>query len=101
MSRIIRRRASKIGFVTTMPVKNGEARVTIVVLTASKATRAQEAGIRHVVEDELKNLNGIEFEDLVKELLFGSFANEIFKKAKKICLLKKVIAEKATFIEAK
>jgi ribosomal protein S3AE len=46
-------------------------------------------------------LSGKDFELAVQELLLGNFSNELFKKASKICPIKKVIVAKATFFASK
>ncbi len=101
LGRTIRRRASKIAVIEKIPVKGGDARITLVAITARKATNAQKTGVRKVMSDALKELSGKDFEDVSQELLFGNITNDIFKNSKKICLMKKVIATKAKFIEAK
>jgi ribosomal protein S3AE len=101
--RTIRRRASKIALIEKIPVKGGDARVTIVAVSDRKCTKGQKTGVRKVISEELKVISGKEneFDDVAKELLFGKFNNAVFKRAKNICAMKKVIAAKATFIEAK
>jgi len=101
LGRTIRRRNSKAALVETIAVAGGEAKTTIVVVTDRKATRDQERGIRALIKQEYANLKGKDFEDLVKELLMGEFSNELFKKASKICLVKRVIVAKSVFTEAK
>ena len=101
LGRLVRRRSSKVSVVEKVPVKGGDARITLVAVTARKATNKQKTGIRKVMADALKSLRGNDFEDVSKELLFGNITNDIFKNAKKVCLMKKVVAAKAKFIEAK
>jgi len=101
LGRTIRRRSSKVSVVEKIPVKGGDARITLIAITGRKATTKQKTGIRMVMKDALKELNGKDFEELTKELLFGSLTTNVFKESKKICLMKKVIASKAFFIEAK
>ncbi len=101
MGRIVRRRSSKVALIEEIPVKGGKARITIVALTARKAVKKQETGIRKIISDELAKYRDVDFEDVVRDLLFGEFSDSIFKKAKKICLLKKVIPVKAKFSETK
>jgi small subunit ribosomal protein S3Ae len=101
LSRTIRRRNSKVSLVEKIPVKGGEARVNIVVVTANKATQNQKTGIRAIISEQSKILNGKDFEDVVKELLLGGFGNDLFKKSAKVYPVKKVIIAKATYTESK
>ena len=101
LSRTIRRRNSKVSLVEKIPVKGGEARVSLVVVTANKATQKQKTGIRAIISEEAKKLKGKDFEDVVKELLLGGFGNDLFKKSAKIYPVKKVIIAKATYTESK
>jgi small subunit ribosomal protein S3Ae len=101
LGRMIRRRASKIAVVEKIPVQGGDARITLVAITARKATASQKTGIRKVMSQALNELKGKDFEEVSRELLFGNITNDIFKNSKKICLMKKVLPTKAKFIEAK
>ncbi len=101
LGRTIRRRNSKVALVGKIAVVGGEAMTTVVVVTERKATNAQKAGVRKIIKEELASLNGKDFELLVQELLLGNFSNELFKKAAKVCPVKKVIVAKSTFTESK
>jgi len=101
LGRTIRRRNSKVGVVKRIPVVGGEAMTTVIVVTDRKATNAQKVGVREIINEQIKTLNGKDFELLVQELLLGNFSNELFKRASKICPVKKVIVSKSTFFEAK
>jgi small subunit ribosomal protein S3Ae len=103
LGRTIRGRTSKIALIEKIPVKGGDARVTIVAVSDGDCTKKQRTGVRKVIPEELKQISGREkeFDDLVKEILFGQFNNAVFKRAKNICTMRKVIAAKASFIEAK
>lgn len=101
LGRTIRRRNSRIGLVERIPVVGGDAMTNIIVVTERKATNAQQAKIRSMIKESASSLRGKDFELLVQELLLGSFSNELFKKASKICPVKKVIVSKSSFIEAK
>jgi small subunit ribosomal protein S3Ae len=103
LGRTIRRRASKIALIEKIPVKGGNARVTIVAISDRKCTSKQKTGIRKVISEELALVGGREkeFDDVARALLFGGFDNAVFKRAKKICSMKKVIPAKAVFLEAK
>jgi small subunit ribosomal protein S3Ae len=101
LGRTIRRRNSKVSLVRKIPVVGGEAMVTIVVVTEKKATNAQKTGIRKLIDEQLATLSGKDFELASQELLLGNFSNELFKKAIKVCQIKKVIAAKSTFTEKK
>jgi small subunit ribosomal protein S3Ae len=101
LGRTIRRRNSKVALVGKIAVVGGEAMTTVVVVTERKATNAQKAGVRKIIKEELTSLNGKDFELLVQELLLGNFSNELFKKAAKVCPVKKVIVAKSTFTESK
>lgn len=103
LGRTIRRRTSKIALIEKIPVKGGNARVTVIAVSDRNCTRKQRAGVRKVISEELKQISGREkeFDDLVKEILFGQFNSAVFKRAKNICAMRKIIAAKAIFIEAK
>lgn len=101
LGRLVRRRSSKVNLVKKIPVEGGDARITVSVLTGRKATVSQKTGIRKIIDLEINELRKKPFEEIVKELLLGSFSDTLFKKSKKICIIKKVIPEKAIFIEAK
>ncbi|MDD3160176.1 MAG: hypothetical protein PHQ98_04365 [Candidatus ainarchaeum sp.] len=99
--RLIRRRNSKVTTVKEIPVENGTAMLTVTAITAKKAVQSQKTGIRAIIDEELSTLSNKNFEDVVKETLFGNTTNNIFKKAGKVCLVKKVIISKATFTQSK
>lgn len=101
LGRTIRRRNSKVGITKRIPVVGGEAMTTVIVVTDRKATNAQKVGIREMILEQINTLNGKDFELLVQELLLGNFSNELFKKASKVCPVKKVIVSKSTFFESK
>lgn len=101
LGRTIRRRNSKVALVERIPVVGGDAMTTIVVVTERKATNAQQTEIRKIIKESIVSLNGKDFELLVQELLLGNYSNELFKKASKLCPIKKVIVSKSTFIGAK
>lgn len=101
LSRTVRRRNSKVGLVEKIPVIGGEARVNIMVITGRMANQKQKTGIRAIISEHAKVLYGKDFEDLVQEVLLGGFGNDLFKKAAKICSVKKVIIAKATFTGTK
>ena len=84
LGRTIRRRNSKVGVVKRIPVVGGEAMTTVIVVTDRKATNAQKVGVREIINEQIKTLNGKDFELLVQELLLGNFSNELFKRSSKI-----------------
>lgn len=101
MGRNIRRRNSKVSLVKKIPVVNGEAIITVVVVTERKGTNAQKTSIRKIIDEQLNSLSGKDFELLVEELLLSNFSNELFKRSSKVCPIKKVIVSKAIFVGAK
>jgi ribosomal protein S3AE len=101
LGRTVRRRNSKVAIVERLPVVGGEAMTTVAVITERKATNAQKATLREIAKEHLMTLSGKDFELAVQELLLGNFSNELFKKASKICPIKKVIVAKATFFASK
>jgi small subunit ribosomal protein S3Ae len=101
LGRTVRRRNSKVGLVKRVPVVGGDAMTTVVVVTDRKATNAQKTIIRKMIDEALAVLKGKDFELVVQELLLGNFSNELFKKASKICPVKKVIVAKSTFFGSK
>lgn len=101
LGRSLRRRNSKVEVVKKILVEGGDARITLILITARKATAAQRTGIRLLVEEKMKIFEGKNFEDVVKELLMGNFANILFKESNKIFMVKKVIVYKASYSESK
>jgi ribosomal protein S3AE len=95
--RLLRRRNSKVSLVKKIPVKDGIAMITVIVITAKKAVQSQKTGVREVISNEIDSLKNMDFEDVVKETLFGNISNTIFKNSSKVCLIKKVVIAKATF----
>ena len=101
VGRLIRRGNSKIMVSEKIPVVGGEARITLIAVTARKATGSQKTGINKIMRNHLNELRGKEFEEVVKELIFGKLTRTISDDAKKIFLVKKVLAFKAVFVESK
>jgi ribosomal protein S3AE len=101
LGRLVRRRNSKVASFVKIPVIGGDARITVVVVTARKATQKQKTSIRGITDQELAALRGKDFEDVVEELLLGKFAGNLSRKAGKVCIIKKVVVSKASFTEAK
>jgi len=101
LGRTVRRRNSKVALHENLPVAGGEAVTTVIVVTDRKATNAQKAGVQKIMKEHLAQLAGKDFEVLTQELLLGNFSNDLFKKASKVCPVKKVIVAKATFYASK
>ena len=101
LGRTIRRRNSKVALVKRIPVVGGEAITTILVITDRKATNAQKAGVQKIMKEHIQPLAGKDFEVVTQELLLGNFSNDLFKKAIKVCPIKKVIVAKSTYSQSK
>lgn len=101
LGRTVRRRNSKIALHENLPVVGGNARTSVIVVTDRKATNAQKAGVQKIMKDQLMTLAGKDFETLTQELLLGNFSNDLFKKAAKVCPVKKVIVAKAVYSQTK
>jgi small subunit ribosomal protein S3Ae len=101
IGRMVRRRNTKVAVVEKIPVEGGEAKTTFVVVTVRKATNAQKASIREIVQKNLFKLKTKDFEEVVKELLLGQFSAKVFKDVSKIVPVKKAIVSKSVFKEAK
>jgi len=101
LGRTVRRRNSKVALMVKVPVVGGDAMTTTVVVTDRKATNVQKATLRAMIKESLLALSGKDFELLTQELLLGNYSSELFKKASKICPIKKIIVSKSTFIESK
>jgi len=101
LGRTVRRRNSKVALHENLPVVGGEAITTILVVTDRKATNAQKAGVQKIIKEHLAPLAGKDFEILTQELLLGNFSNDLFKKALKVCPIKKVIVAKSTYSQSK
>jgi ribosomal protein S3AE len=101
LGRIVRRGNSKVMVAEKVSVVGGNARITLILITVRKATSAQKTGLRKVLKNNLDSFKEKDFEDVVKELMLGKLTSSIQKEAESICMVKKVIASKAVFSEAK
>ena len=101
VGRMLRRRNSKVMLVEKVNVEGGDARITIIAITARKATAAQKTGIRAIIKEHTKKFHGKDFEAIVKELLMGNFATAVYKDAGKVFMVKKVVVYKASYTPAK
>ncbi len=101
LGRLVRRRNSKVALVSRVPCQGGDAIITLIAVTARKATQSQKTGIREVMDTHIKKLADKDFEFIVKELLNGKFVGDAHKDAAKVFMVKKLIAAKAFFKETK
>ncbi|MDD3083810.1 MAG: hypothetical protein PHP82_02195 [Candidatus ainarchaeum sp.] len=101
LGRLIRRGNSKVMVAEKIPVIGGDARITLVTITVRKATNEQKKGINKLMKNKLLEFKGKDFEDVIKELIMGKMTSVVARDAEKICMIKKVIAFKATFTESK
>lgn len=92
MKSLIRRKSSKVQGIFNVRTKDGYGlRITGVVLTTYRCKTSQKRAIRKIMgEIIVKRSAEMEFNELIKAMLFGQLANEIFEAAKKIYPLRKV-----------
>lgn len=91
LRRIVRRRTTKIEAVTDIVTKDGQkARVKIVTVSAIRLTQTQAKSIRKILVEELEKASqSREFKLLAQEMIFGSLATVMVKRAKKIAAIKR------------
>ncbi len=92
MKSLIRRKSSKIQGIYNVTTKDGYGlRITGVALTTYRCQTSQKKAIRKVMgEIIVKKASELTLDELIKAMLFGSLANEIFEQGKKIYPLRKV-----------
>lgn len=92
MKSLVRRKSSKIQGVYNVVTKDGYGlRITGVALTTYKCKTSQKSAIRKIMGEIItKRSSELSLDELVKTMLFGQLANEIFEHAKKIYPLRKV-----------
>ncbi len=92
MKSLIRRKSSKVQGIYNVTTKDGYGlRITGVVLTTYRCKTSQKRAIRKIMGDIIvKRSAEMTLDELIKAMLFGQLANEIFEEAKKIYPLRKV-----------
>ncbi|BES82631.1 30S ribosomal protein S3ae [Pyrodictium abyssi] len=92
MKSLIRRKSSKVQGIYNVVTKDGYGlRITGVVLTTYRCKTSQKRAIRKIMGEIItKRAAEMTLDELVKAMLFGQLANEIFEEAKKIYPLRKV-----------
>ncbi|KSW11319.1 30S ribosomal protein S3Ae [Pyrodictium occultum] len=92
MKSLIRRKSSKVQGIYNVTTKDGYGlRITGVVLTTYRCKTSQKRAIRKVMGDIIvKRSAEMTLDGLIKAMLFGQLANEVFEAAKKIYPLRKV-----------
>jgi len=92
MKSLIRRKSSKIQGIFNVTTKDGYGlRITGVALTTYRCKTSQKKAIRKIMGEIItKRASEMTLDELIKAMLFGSLANEIFEQAKKIYPLRKV-----------
>jgi len=92
MKSLIRRKSSKVQGIYNVVTKDGYGlRVTGVVLTTYRCKTSQKKAIRKIMGEIItRKASELSLDELVKAMLFGQLANDIFEKAKKIYPLRKV-----------
>jgi len=83
---MIRRRRTRIDGIFNITSKDGaRLRVSIIALTPFRCKSSHEKGIRKVMQNVvLKRAEKLPFDKLVRDIVSGKMATEIYKKAKKI-----------------
>ncbi len=92
MKSLIRRKSSKIQGIFNVTTKDGYGlRITGVALTTYRCKTSQKKAIRKIMGEIItRRASEMTLDELIKAMLFGSLANEIFEQAKKIYPLRKV-----------
>ncbi len=92
MKSLIRRKSSKVQGIYNVTTKDGYGlRITGVVLTTYRCKTSQKRAIRKIMGEIItKRAAELTLDELIKAMLFGQLANEIFEQAKKIYPLRKV-----------
>lgn len=92
MKSLIRRKSSKVQGIYNVVTKDGYGlRITGVVLTTYRCKTSQKRAIRKIMGETItKRAAEMTLDELIKAMLFGQLANEIFEEAKKIYPLRKV-----------
>ncbi|NPA05052.1 MAG: 30S ribosomal protein S3ae [Crenarchaeota archaeon] len=92
MKSLIRRKSSKIQGIFNVKTKDGYGlRITGVVLTTYRCKTSQKKAIRKIMGNIIvSRASQMTLDELIKAMLFGQLANEIFEAAKKIYPLRKV-----------
>ncbi|MET1128672.1 MAG: 30S ribosomal protein S3ae [Thermoproteota archaeon] len=92
MKSLIRRKSSKVQGIYNVTTKDGYGlRITGVALTTYRCKTSQKRAIRKIMGEVITTrASEMSLDDLIKAMLFGQLANEIFEKAKKIYPLRKV-----------
>jgi len=92
MKSLIRRKSSKVQGIYNVTTADGYGlRITGVVLTTYRCKTSQKKAIRKIMGEIItKRAAEMKFDDLIKAMLFGQLASEIFEAAKKIYPLRKV-----------
>ncbi len=92
MKSFIRRKSSKVQGIYNVVTKDGYGlRITSVVLTTYRCKTSQKRAIRKIMGEIItKHIAEMTLDELIKAMLFGQLANEIFEAAKKIYPIRKV-----------
>ncbi|PUA33484.1 MAG: 30S ribosomal protein S3ae [Zestosphaera tikiterensis] len=92
MKSLIRRKSSKIAAIVNVTTKDGYVfRVTAVTLTTYRCQTSQKRAIRkEMIRILTEKASASTYEELVKAMVFGTLANEIFEACKKIYPIRKV-----------
>jgi small subunit ribosomal protein S3Ae len=92
MKSIIRRKSSKVAAIVNVTTKDGYGlRITGVALTAFRCKTSQKRAIRKIISEVIVNeASNKSLDELIQAMVFGSLANEVFQRAKKIYPLRKV-----------
>ena len=92
MKSFIRRKSSKVQGIYNVVTKDGYGlRITGVVLTTYRCKTSQKKAIRKIMGEIIaKRTAEMTLDELIKAMLFGQLANEIFEAAKKIYPIRKV-----------
>lgn len=92
LGRIVRRRRSKIVSTNIVSTKdNVRMKIIAMALTARKAERRKEKAIRRLMSEEItKSALKNSKEEMIEEMLSSALGTRIFRKARKIAVLKRV-----------
>jgi len=100
---IVRRRRTTVDDVIEVKTKdNISLRIKPIIITANKVSKSAQTSIRLAIRETAKKIVGEkDFDDVMKTLMFGQFANELKNVAKKIVPIDKAVVRRVDVISIK
>ena len=100
MSRMIRRRNSKMEVVQTVETSDKKkVRIKTIALSVKKIAAVQKTSVRNQIRDSVaKHSSKKTYDQLMQEIIFGAFASKLFKQAKEIVPIKRLEITKSRLV---